>query len=158
MGQKRRKKACKTPPSTPKDASETPKQRITTVRWPLLGAPVRAQRTPKRPLRHPWGTEGAAKTVPHKKPEPLDKKRRGQEKDNKNTPQIRSLFTKVLRSSPSGGRFGRRRGANKTQKHSCSSCFGPRDCHNGPKPSYFTRVLNTHTPVATKKIRHTCTS
>ena len=144
MGQKKRKKACKTPPSTPKDASETPKQRITTVRWPLLGAPGRAQRTPKGPPGHPWGTEGAAKTAPHKKPEPLDKKRRGQEKNTKNSPQIRSPFTKVLCSCPSGGPFWRRRGTKKTHKHAFSSCLGPRGCQHGSKPLYVTRVLNTH--------------
>ncbi len=95
------------------------------------------------PPRHPWGTEGAAKTAPHKNPEPLDKKRRGQEKNNKNTPQIRSLFTRVLCSCPSRGLFWRRRGAKKTQKHAFHCSFGPRGCQHGSKPSYFTRVLNT---------------
>ena len=46
-------------------------------------------------------------------------------------------------SCPSGGLFGRRRGAKKTHKHAFSMCFGPRGCHNGSKPSCFTRVLNT---------------
>ena len=101
------------------------------------------KRTPTGPPRHPWGTEGAAKTAPHKKPEPLDKKRRGQEKNTKNSPQIRSPFTKVLCSCPSGGPFWRRRGTKKTHKHAFSSCFGPRGCQNGSKPSCFTRVLNT---------------
>ena len=41
------------------------KQRITTVRWPLLGTPGRG------PPRHPWGTEGAAKTAPNENSEPL---------------------------------------------------------------------------------------
>ena len=35
-----------------------------------------------------YGIEGAAKTAPKKNPETLNKKRRGQEKDNKQTPQI----------------------------------------------------------------------
>ncbi len=125
------------------------KQRITMVRWPILGAPVRTQRTPKGPPRHPWGTEGAAKTAPNKNSEPLDKKRRGQEKDNKNTPQIRSPFTRVLCSSPSGGLFGRRRGAKKTQKPSFYHSFGPQGVPKRWKTLYFTK-FREHTPVTTK--------
>ena len=119
------------------------KQRIVTIRWPLLGAPVRAQRIPKGPPRHPWGTEGAAKTAPNKNSEPLDKTRRGQEKDNKNTPQIRSPFTRVLCSCPSGGLFWRRRGTKKTQKPAFYCSFGPTGSQNARKPSILRGFVNT---------------
>jgi hypothetical protein len=75
------------------------------VRWPLLGAPGRAQRTPKGPPGHPWGTEGAAKTAPNENSEPLNKKRRGQEKDNKkHTPNPIDIYEGFV-LMPFGGPF-----------------------------------------------------
>ena len=79
------------------------KQRITTVRWPLLGAPGRAQRTPKGPPRHPWGTEGAAKTAPNKNSEPLYKKRKKTQKgQQKHTPNPIAIYEGFVRL-PFGG-------------------------------------------------------
>ena len=108
-----------------------------------MGAPGRAQRTPKGPPKTPLGHRGAAKTAPHKNSEPLNKKRRGQEKDNKNTPQIRSPFTRVWCSCPSGGLFWRRRGAKKTQKPSFYCSFGPKGCQNVRKPCILRGFVNT---------------
>ena len=51
-----------------------------------ISAPDRAREDPKGHPRHPCGTQGTAKTTPNTNPEPLNKKRRGQEKYNKNTP------------------------------------------------------------------------
>ena len=121
-----------------------PKKRITTVGWPLLGAPGRAQRTPKGPPRHPWGPEGAAKTAPNKNSEPLDKKRRGHEKDNKNTPQVRSPFTRVLCSCPSGGLCWRRRGAKKNKNQHVTKVLDPTGCQNARKHCILRRFVNTH--------------
>ncbi len=68
MGQNKAKKACKTPPSTPKDPREIQQQRITTVRWPFQGAPDRAQEDPngasKTPLGHRGGRQNSAKEKP----------------------------------------------------------------------------------------------
>ena len=61
---------------------------ITAVRWPCLAPLTARKRTPTGPPRHPWGTEGTAKTAPKKNPETLNTKCRGQKKDNKHTPQI----------------------------------------------------------------------
>ena len=133
------------PTEHPKGPQRDPKNNESRRYGGPFWAPLAARkRTQKGSPRHPWGTEGAAKTPPHKKPEPLDKKRRGQEKNTKNTPHLRSLFTRVFCSCPSGGPFWRRRGTKKTHKHAFSSCVGPRGCQHGSKPSYFTRVLNTH--------------
>ena len=126
-GEWAKRKACETPLSTPKDPRETPKttNHDGTVApsgcpWPCAGGP---QGRPEDTLGA--RTEGTAKTAPNKNPEPLNKKRRGQEKDNKNTPQIRSPFTRVSCSSPSGELFGRRRGTKKTQTPSFYCSFGP---------------------------------
>ena len=132
MGQTRRKKACKTPPSTPKDPRETPKRtnHDGTVApsgrpWPRTKDPKGA---PKTPLGNRGGRQNSAK---QKLRAPLQKTQK-QKKDNKNTPQIRSPFTRVLcvcpsggRSSPSAGLFWRRRGTKKTQKPSFHCSFGP---------------------------------
>jgi len=62
--------------------------------------------TPREARRHPWGTEGTAKTAPNKNTEPLNKKRRGQEKDNKkDTPNLIVIY-KGFALMPFGGVFG----------------------------------------------------
>jgi hypothetical protein len=122
------------------------------VRWPLLGAPGRVQKDPKEAPKTPLGHRGGRQNSAKQKPEPFDNKHREQEKDNTNTPQIRSLFTKVSRSSPSGGLFWRRRGANKTQTHAFSWCVGPPGVPKWPKTLCFKMVFK-HTPVATKAFR-----
>ena len=98
----RRKRAR--PHRAPQRTPERPeKQRITTVRWPPLGAPGRAQRTPKGPPRHPWNTEGAAKTEPNKNPEPLNKKRRKTRKgQQKHTPNPTAIYEGLV-LMPFGG-------------------------------------------------------
>ena len=92
------------------------KQRITTVRWPPLGAPGRAQRTPKGPPGHPWGTEGAAKTAPNKNPETLSKKHKGQELDTKKNPKadryLRGFCAHALREALFGDAAARRKHKN----------------------------------------------
>ena len=76
-----------------------------------MGAPGRAQRTPKGPPGHPWGTEGAAKTAPNENSEPLNKKRKGQEKDNKkHTPNPIDIYEGFV-LMPFGGPF------METQRH-----------------------------------------
>ena len=61
--------------------------------------------TPREARRHPWGSEGTAKTAPNKNPEPLNKKRRGQEKDNKQgTPNLIIIY-KGFAVMPFGGVF-----------------------------------------------------
>ena len=52
-----------------------------------MGAPGRAQRTPKGPPRHPWGTEGAAKTAPNKNAEPLNKNAENKKRTTKTHPK-----------------------------------------------------------------------
>ena len=61
---------------------------ITAVRWPCLAPLTARKRTPTGPPRHPWGTEGTAKTAPKKNPETLNTKCREQKKDNKQAPHI----------------------------------------------------------------------
>ena len=102
-------------------------------KWPELAA-RNPQRTTQRSNR-----------------EPLDKKRREQDKDNKQTPQIRSLFTTVLRSSPSGGLFWRRRGAKKTHTYICLQFWTPGGAKMGPNLMFYHDF--EHTPVATKAFR-----
>ena len=59
--------------------------------------------TPREARRHPGGTEGTAKPAPNKNPEPFNKKRRGQEKDNKKgTPNLIVIY-KGFALMPFGG-------------------------------------------------------
>ena len=88
MGQKSWKKAWKTPPSTPKDPRETPKTTNHDGTVAPSGRPWPRTKDPKGAPKTPLGHRGAAKTAPKKNPEPLNKKRRGQEKDNTTTPQF----------------------------------------------------------------------
>jgi hypothetical protein len=70
---------------------------------PLLGAPGRAQRTPKGPPGHPWGTEGAAKTAPNKNSEPPYKKHRKTRKgQQKHTPNPTAIYEGLV-LMPFGG-------------------------------------------------------
>ena len=116
--QKKSEETARDATRTPRRARERPKNHESRWYGGHFWAPLAARkRTPKGPPRHPWGTEGAAKTAPSRNPEPLNKKRRGQEKDNKNTPQIRSPLTRVLCSCPSGSLLWRRRGTKKTHTH-----------------------------------------
>ena len=112
-----------------------------------LAAPVRAQRTPKGPPRHPWGTEGAAKTAPNKNSEPLDRKRRGQENYNKNTPQIRSPFcAPPLRGAASpfrGALFGDAAARRKHKNHNFTPVLDPKGCQNVRKPYILPGFVNT---------------
>ena len=61
MGQKKRKKACKTPPSTPKDASETPNNNESRRYGGPFWAPLSAH---KGPQRGPQDTLGAPRGPP----------------------------------------------------------------------------------------------
>ena len=103
MGQN---KSVRDPTEHPKGPQRDPKNNESRrYGGPLLGAPGRAQRTPKGPPGHPWGTEGAAKTAPNENSEPLNKKRRGQEKDNKQgTPNLIVIY-KGFALMPFGGVF-----------------------------------------------------
>ena len=150
MGQKRRKKACKTPPSTPKDPRETPKttNHDGTVApsgcpWPCAGGP---QGRPEDTLRAPRGPPKQRQT---KTQSPLTKNAEDKKRTTKNTPQIRSTFTRVLCSGPSEGLFWRRRGSKKTQKPSFYISLGSQGVQQRQKTLYLT-TLGEHTPVATK--------
>ena len=127
------------------------KQRITTVRWPLLGAPVRAQRTPKGPPRHPWGTEGAAKTAPNKNSEPLYKKRKKNKKTTtkthpKSDRHLRGFGAHALRgAAPPLQRafFGDAAARRKHKNHHFTAVLDPKGCQNARKPCILRGFVNT---------------
>jgi hypothetical protein len=103
MGQTRRKKACKTPPSTPKDASETPKttNHDGTVApsgrpWPRTKDPKGA---PKTPLGHRGGRQNSAK---QKLRAPLQKTQNIKKRQQKHTPNPIAIYEGFVRL-PFGG-------------------------------------------------------
>ncbi len=143
MGQKR---SVRDPTEHPKGPQRSPqKQRITTVGWPLLGAPGRAQGTPREARRHPWGTEGTAKTAPNKNPKPLNKKGRGQEKDNKKDTTNLIVIYKGFALMPIGVVFAGDAAARRKLKNMrCTAVLDPRGCQNTRKPYILQSILNTH--------------
>ena len=104
MGQK---KSVRDPTEHPKGPQRDPKNNKSRRYGGPFWVPLAVRRgTPREARRHPWGTEGTAKTAPNKKPEPLNKKRRGQEKDNKQgTPNLIVIY-KGFALMPFGGVFG----------------------------------------------------
>ena len=82
------------PTEHPKGPQRDPKNNESRRYGGPFWAPLAVRKgTPKEHPRHAWGTEGAAKTAPNKNPEPLNKKRRGQEKDNKkDTPNLIVIY------------------------------------------------------------------
>ena len=94
------------PTEHPKGPQRDPKNNESRRYGGPFWAPLAAcKRTPKGPPRHPWGTEGAAKTAPNENSEPLNKKHRGQEKDNKkHTPNPIAIY-EGFALLPFGGAF-----------------------------------------------------
>ena len=91
MGQK---KSVRDPTEHPKGPQRDPKNNEARRYGGPFWVPLAVRRgTPREARRHPWGTEGTAKTAPNKTPEPLNNKRRGQEKDNKkDTPNLIVIY------------------------------------------------------------------
>ena len=103
MGQK---KSVRDPTEHPKGPQRDPKNNKSRWYGGPFWVPLAVRRgTPREARRHPWGNEGTAKTAPNKNPEPLNKKRRGQEKDNKKgTPNLIVIY-KGFALMPFGGVF-----------------------------------------------------
>ena len=137
MGQK---KSVRDPTEHPKGPQRDPKNNKSRRYGGPFWVPLAVRRgTPREARRHPWGTEGTAKTAPNKNPEPLDKKRRGQEKDNKqDTPNLIVIY-KGFALMPFGGVFGRRRGTNKIQKCVFYGSFGSQGVPKRTKTLYLTK-------------------
>ena len=151
MGQKKRKKACKTPPSTPKDPRRDPKNNESRRYGGPLWAPLAAH---KGPQRGPQDTLGAPRGPPKqrqtKTQSPFTKNAKKHEKDNKNTPQIRPPFTRVWCSCPSGGRsspseglFGDAAARRKHKNHHFTAVLDPKGCQNARKPCILRGFVNT---------------
>ena len=94
------------PTEHPKGPQRDPKNNESRRYGGPFWVPLAVRRgTPREARRHPWGTEGTAKTAPNKNPEPLNKKRRGQEKDNKkHTPNPIDIYEGFV-LMPFGGAF-----------------------------------------------------
>ena len=138
------------PTQHPKGPQRDPKNNESRRYGGPFWAPLAAH---KGPQRGPQDTLGAPRGPPKqrqtKTQSPLTKNAEDKKRTTKNTPQIRSTFTRVLCSCPSEGLFWRRRGSKKTQKPSFYCSFGPQGVPKRFKTLYFTRVRE-HTPVATK--------
>ena len=105
------------PSEHPKGPQRDPKNNESRGYGGPFWAPLAAcKRTPKGPPRHPWGTEGAAKTAPHKKPEPLDKnaedKKRTTNKRFKSDRYLRGCCAHALRGAFFGDAAARRKHSN----------------------------------------------
>ena len=151
MGQTRRKKACKTPPSTPKDASETPKttNHDGTVApsgrpWPRTKDPKGA---PKTPLGHRGGRQNSAK---QKLRAPLQKTQKNTKMTTKTHPKsdrhLRGFGAFALRGAAPplrGTFFGDAAARRKHTNMHFTTVLDPRGCHNARKPYILRGFVNT---------------
>ena len=151
MGQKRRKKACKTPPSTPKDPRETPKttNHDGTVApsgrpWPRTKDPKGA---PKTPLGHRGGRQNSAK---QKLRAPLQKTQKNKKRTTKTHPKsdrhLRGFGAHALRgAAPPLQRafFGDAAARRKHKNHHFTAVLDPKGCQNARKPCILRGFVNT---------------
>ena len=151
MGQKRRKKACKTPPSTPKDPRETPKRtnHDGTVApsgrpWPRTKDPKGA---PKTPLGHRGGRQNSAK---QKLRAPLQKTQKNKKKTTKTHPKsdrhLRGFCAfALLGAAPPlrGAFFGDAAARRKHKNHHFTAVLDPKGCQNARKPCILRGFVNT---------------
>ena len=144
MGQKRRKKACKTPPSTPKDASETPKTTnhdgtvVPSGRpWPRTKDPKGA---PKTPLGHRGGLQNSAK---QKRRAPSLKNAEDKKRTTKTHPKsdryLRGFCAHALR----GAFFGDAAARTKHKNHHYTPVWDPEGCQNARNPCILRGFVNT---------------
>ena len=145
MGQTRRKKACKTPPSTPKDPRETPKttNHDGTVApsgcpWPCAGGP---QGRPEDTLGAPRGPpkQRQRKTQRHLTQNAEDKKRTTN-KHPKSDRYLRGFCAHALR----GAFFGDAAARRKHKNMHVTAVLDPKGCQNARKPCILRGFVNTH--------------
>ena len=151
MGQKRRKEACKTPPSTPKDPRETPKttNHDGTVApsgrpWPRTKDPKGA---PKTPLGHRGGRQNSAK---QKLRAPLQKTQKNTKRTTKTHPKsdrhLRGFGAFALRGAAPplrGAFFGDAAARRKHKNHHFTAVLDPKGCQNARKPCILRGFVNT---------------
>ena len=151
MGQTRRKKACKTPPSTPKDPRETPKTTnhdgtvaLSGRPWPRTKDPKGA---PKTPLGHRGGRQNSAK---QKLRAPLQKTQKKQKRATQTYPKsdrhLRGFGAHALRgAAPPLQRafFADAAARRKHKNHHFTAVLDPKGCQNARKPCILRGFVNT---------------
>ena len=151
MGQKRRKKACKTPPSTPKDASETPK---TTNHDGTVAPSGRPWPRARGPQRGPQDTLGAPRGPPKqcqtKTQSPLTKNAEDKKRTTKTHPKsdryLRRFCAPPLRGAAPplrGAFFGDAAARIKQKNNHFTAVLDPKGCQNARKPCILRGFVNT---------------
>ena len=144
MGQTRRKKACKTPPSTPKDPRDTHKTTNHDGTVAPSGRPWPCARGPQRSIQDTLGApRGPPKQRHTKTQSPLTKNAEDKKRKTKTHPKsdrhLRGFRAPPLRGSFLGDAAARR----KLKNHQFTAVLDPNGCQNARKPYMLRGFVNT---------------